>query len=82
MQYSEQLFSSKEVNYFLQKIGFFPLGSLVELSNDEMALVVRQNKNAMFKPVVQLVTSSGELGEEQDLLKSRDVYVKRQVLEY
>jgi hypothetical protein len=82
VQQAERLFASKEVNLFLQRIGYFPLGSLVELSTGALALVVRQNRNALLKPVIQLLDSSGELNGEQDLTQTREVYIRRQVLEY
>ncbi len=82
VQQAERLFASKEANLFLQRIGYFPLGSLVELSDGTLALVVHQNRNALLKPVVQLVTADGKLNGEHDLMQTRDLYIRRQVLEY
>jgi hypothetical protein len=82
VQQSERLFASKEVNLFLHRLGYYPLGSLVELSDGALALVVRQNESALLKPVVQLLNEHGDLDGEQDLTETRDTYIRRQVLEY
>jgi hypothetical protein len=82
VQQSERLFASKEVNLFLHRLGYYPLGSLVELSDGMLALVVKQNAAALLKPIVQIIDAEGNLNGEQDLTQARDLYIRRQVLEY
>lgn len=52
-QYSEPL-----VEQFVQAIGLFPVGSLVELSSGEVAAVVSHNKVRRLKPRVLIVTDA------------------------
>jgi HD-GYP domain-containing protein (c-di-GMP phosphodiesterase class II) len=44
------------VEQFVQAIGFFPVGSLVELSSGEVAAVVSHNKVRRLKPRVLILT--------------------------
>lgn len=76
---SGSAFSGSAVNRFLRLMGFFPNGSMVELSDGRTAVVLRQNERGLLKPVVRI---SDEDGEVIDLKASPDVFVKRQVLEY
>ncbi len=68
-------------NRFIRRIGRFPVGSFVELSNGARAVVVRISEDAILKPVVSVVIS--EYGEpitersEIDLVKHQDLHVKR-----
>ena len=43
---------------FIQCVGVFPVGSLVELNTDEVAVVVSQNRARRLKPRVMLVLDS------------------------
>ena len=74
--------SSQAVNRFLNSLGYYPNGSLVELNNDELALVVSQNSTALLKPVVRLVQLDGQIGEQLDLRQAPAVFIRRQVMEY
>lgn len=49
------VFSEKLVEEFIQAIGVFPVGSLVELNTGEVAAVVAQNRARRLKPRVLLV---------------------------
>lgn len=42
------------IDIFLDKIGFYPLGSVVKLSTNELAVVVELSKNR-FRPVLKIV---------------------------
>jgi HD-GYP domain-containing protein (c-di-GMP phosphodiesterase class II) len=54
----DQAFKSDLVEEFIQCVGVFPVGSLVELNTDEVAVVVSQNRARRLKPRVMLVLDS------------------------
>jgi HD-GYP domain-containing protein (c-di-GMP phosphodiesterase class II) len=49
-------FQADMVEHFIQSIGVFPVGSLVELSTSEVAVVVTHNKQKRLRPKVLIVT--------------------------
>ena len=51
----DQAFKSDLVEQFIQCVGVFPVGSLVELNTSEVAVVVSQNRARRLKPRVMLV---------------------------
>jgi HD-GYP domain-containing protein (c-di-GMP phosphodiesterase class II) len=53
-----QSFKSDLVEEFIQCVGVFPVGSLVELNTAEVAVVVSQNRSRRLKPRVMLVLDS------------------------
>jgi HD-GYP domain-containing protein (c-di-GMP phosphodiesterase class II) len=53
-----QMFKSDLVEEFIQCVGVFPVGSLVELNTSEVAVVVSQNRSRRLKPRVMLVLDS------------------------
>ena len=53
-----KLFKSELVEEFIQCVGVFPVGSLVELNTAEVAVVVSQNRSRRLKPRVMLVLDS------------------------
>lgn len=53
----EQLKESKQhdeqlINEFSQAIGLFPVGSLVHLNSDKLAIVIKRNKREPLRPIV------------------------------
>ena len=48
-------FKSELVEQFIQCIGMFPTGSLVELSTGEIGIVISQNKLRRLRPVVMVI---------------------------
>jgi HD-GYP domain-containing protein (c-di-GMP phosphodiesterase class II) len=50
-----QHFQNALVEQFVQAIGLFPTGSLVELNNGEVAIVVKQNVMRRLKPEIVIV---------------------------
>ena len=54
-QLSDKLFQKQIVEQFIQAIGFFPTGTLVELSNESVGVVVRQNSSSKLKPDVIVI---------------------------
>ena len=49
-------FQADMVEQFIQSIGVFPVGSLVELSTGEVAVVITHNKQKRLRPKVLVVT--------------------------
>ncbi len=49
-------FQAEMIEHFIQSIGVFPVGSLVELSTGEVAVVVTHNKQKRLRPKVLVVT--------------------------
>lgn len=82
VQHSERTYSSKEANAFLNKLGYYPVGTLVQLSDNRLALVARQNSGALLKPVVHPLASPGKLDGEVDLTQEDGLFIRRQLLEY
>jgi HD-GYP domain-containing protein (c-di-GMP phosphodiesterase class II) len=54
--WSETSFRGALVQQFIQAIGIFPVGSLVELSTGETAIVIGQNKSHRLKPKLLIIT--------------------------
>lgn len=64
------------VKVFVRMLGFYPPGSLVELSDGSTAMVIRNNHEALSKPLVKIVRDAqGEFVEPQDL----DLNSERQI---
>jgi len=53
-----KLFSSKLVDEFIQAIGLYPAGSVVQLSDGSTALVLSHNKRKRLKPEVLLIRNN------------------------
>jgi HD-GYP domain-containing protein (c-di-GMP phosphodiesterase class II) len=51
----DELFQGELVEQFMQAIGLFPTGSVVELSSGEVAIVVAQNETRRLRPKVVVV---------------------------
>jgi HD-GYP domain-containing protein (c-di-GMP phosphodiesterase class II) len=54
-QLSNVDFQSEMVEQFIQAVGFFPTGTLVELSNGTVGIVVKQNYSLRLRPEVMLI---------------------------
>ena len=53
-------FQGSLVEQFIQSIGVYPTGTLVELSNGEVGVVIAQNPNRRLRPKVMVVTDEGK----------------------
>ena len=53
--WSQDVFHKPLVEQFIQSVGVFPVGSLVELSNGEVAVVIKQNKVRRLQPRVLVI---------------------------
>jgi hypothetical protein len=54
-------FDEPLVEQFVQAIGLFPVGSLVELSSGEVAVVLAQNRLRRLEPRVQVLTGADKV---------------------
>lgn len=74
-------FENKLIKILLEKIGLYPVGSLVELNSKEIAQVVKPNHGAPLRPVVSVMydLSGRELEEPKviNLAEHSTVYIKR-----
>jgi hypothetical protein len=62
------MFQESLVEQFVQAIGLFPTGTMVELNTGEVAIVVTQNETRRLKPEVVIV-----LDEEKEKLENLKV---------
>ena len=58
-------FQSELVEQFIQVVGIYPVGSLVELSNDTVGVVISQNEQHRLKPLIMIL-----LDAKKQLLES------------
>ncbi len=77
--YSTQYFDKHFVDVFLQFTAVYPTNSIVKMSNGEIGVVIRQNKQFPERPVLRITKDkNGNLCEELryiDLLKVHDVFI-------
>lgn len=71
------LYDAKILKEFVKNISFYPIGSLILLSNNEIAKVIGTSGVAM-KPIVQIINIHNHDTENSviDLTKRTDIYVK------
>jgi hypothetical protein len=69
-----QMFDPQVAKVFIRVMGIYPVGTVVELSTGEKAVVSRQNENArlMHRPVVTLLHGDGPRGDPVDLAEPGD----------
>lgn len=77
-------FQPDMVEHFIQSIGVFPVGSLVELSTGEVAVVVTHNKQKRLRPKVLVVTEEDKKPRKHPSLKDliydvsdNPIYIRR-----
>lgn len=72
-------------HHFIRRIGLYPLGTFVRISNGDVAVVLRHNPHAFSRPVVsRVMTVNGERihqPEELDLSRSDNLYVTGVIVE-
>lgn len=61
-------FDAGFVMHFINCIGFYPQGNLVEFTNGEVGIVVEQNKNDKLKPKVLLILDERKTAAPERLL--------------
>jgi HD-GYP domain-containing protein (c-di-GMP phosphodiesterase class II) len=55
-----RLFQDELIEQFMQCLGVYPVGSLVELSSGEVAIVMAQNPTRRLRPVLMLLTDAAK----------------------
>jgi hypothetical protein len=55
-----RLFQDELIEQFMQCLGVYPVGSLVELSSGEVAIVMAQNPTRRLRPVLMLLTDTAK----------------------
>ena len=78
---SNELFQKEIVEQFIQAIGFFPTGTLVELNDGSVGVVVRQNSKSKLKPdIIVLLDCEKKLKEEFitiNLEKKKSIWINK-----
>ena len=64
------MFDKELVELFMQYIAPYPIGVTIELSNGKKALVLKNNRDMLSRPVVRV-----ESGEEINLMESLDITI-------
>ena len=64
----DRLFQAQLIEQFIQAVGVYPTGTLVQLSTKEIGVVISQNTARRLRPVVMLVAD-----HEQNLLPKSEV---------
>jgi len=75
---SQGKYDSNTVRALLQAISLYPLGSLVELNNGQLAIVIRTNRTHYDNPIVEILDEDG-VNQLTNLLDYDDVHVVRAV---
>ncbi|MBL8519781.1 MAG: HD-GYP domain-containing protein [Betaproteobacteria bacterium] len=77
-------FQMEMVEQFIQSIGVFPVGSLVELSNGDVAVVVTHNKHKRLRPKVLVIADGNKHLRDAPVMldliydvSDRPVYIRR-----
>lgn len=72
-------FQAELVEEFIQAIGIYPAGTLVELTTSEVGIVVAENRERRLRPkILVLLDKKKKPLKEQVLLNLRDVYETEQ----
>jgi HD-GYP domain-containing protein (c-di-GMP phosphodiesterase class II) len=69
----DQQFHAEVVEQFLHTIGMFPTGSIVELSNGSIGLVLEQNRNNPLQPKVMILRNKkGKQSRKPAIMNAKD----------
>ena len=50
----------------------YPVGTFVKLSNEELAVVIKNHSENILRPIVRIIKNDGTVGEDVDLLYDKD----------
>jgi hypothetical protein len=69
LEKSGEIFDPFIAKVFIQAMGLYPVGTIVELDSGDIAVVVKQNPNPCFihRPVVELVDPDASSTEDRDV---------------
>lgn len=73
-QWRDVFFQKELIETFIQSVGMFPVGTLVELSTGEVGIIISQNPKRRLKPKVMLILdiNKNPLG----CFATRDLYIE------
>ena len=71
-----KLFEPKLLTKFFKIMGVWPVGTIVSLSNRNIAIVREENERDIFRPVVEVISPKNRKGVI-DLLKNKDLSIKK-----
>jgi hypothetical protein len=57
---SDKSFQAELVEQFIQAIGIFPAGTLVELNTDEIAVVLKEHRESRLRPEVAIILDANK----------------------
>ena len=60
------------LKHFLKIIFAFPVGTFVKLSNEKLAVVIKNHSENILRPLVRIVNSDSTVGEDIDLLYNQN----------
>ncbi|MBF0154749.1 MAG: HD-GYP domain-containing protein [Magnetococcales bacterium] len=58
LEWSKYHFSLELYHKFVQCVGVYPIGSLVRLNNDHLAVIVHSNPESQFHPVIKVMANA------------------------
>ena len=67
-QQKGSLFDTQLVPLFIKMIGVFPVGSVVELSNGEIGIVITSNRDDNLRPKVLVMLDSSKMPIERRII--------------
>ncbi|WMJ78105.1 MULTISPECIES: HD-GYP domain-containing protein [unclassified Sedimentibacter] len=65
-------FDYEILNHFIRIIVAYPIGTFVKLSNGKLAVVVKNYRENILRPIVRIIDDDGTVGEDVDLLYDSD----------
>jgi HD-GYP domain-containing protein (c-di-GMP phosphodiesterase class II) len=81
--FNTELYQATMIEQFIQAIGVFPVGSMVELSSGEVAVVISHSKIRRLKPRVLIISDSNKIPLPQpttlDLLSQPKVFDQKEL---
>lgn len=69
LEWSEHHFNPKLVHYFIRTVGIYPVGSLVKLASQRLAVVIEQHHENLLHPTVRVIYNI----QTQSYMPPRDV---------
>ncbi len=57
---------------FLKTVAVYPKGSMIQLSNNNVAVVVKNSPNNVLRPIIRIITPEALSGTQIDLSTDRN----------
>ena len=74
-----QGFNEKIFQAFIKNVELYPPGMIVQLSNDEKAMVISNNREQPTRPFVRLLNDKNEPKKDMDLMKNLSIFIIREI---